>query len=150
MKYLEAKIEDLPDVINLLQDDVFGKTRESITKNDFSAYKKAFLDINKDPNSRLIVVKKNDKIVGTMQLTIISYLTFAGGKRLQIEAVRVHSSHRAKGLGQTMITWAVSFAKKESCHLVQLTSNKDRKEAISFYEKCGFKASHEGFKLYLK
>ena len=129
---------------------MFGKTRESITKNDFSAYKKAFLAIDKDPNNRLIVVKEKDKIVGTMQLTIIPYLSLAGGKRLQIEAVRIHSSYRAKGLGQKMITWAIDFAKKKSCHLVQLTSNKDRKEAISFYEKCGFKASHEGFKLYLK
>jgi GNAT superfamily N-acetyltransferase len=150
MKYLEAKIEDLSDIINLLQDDILGKTRESVAKDDFSSYKKAFLAIDKDPNNRLIVVKEKDKVVATMQLTIIPYLTFSGGRRLQIEAVRVHSSHRAKGLGQTMITWAVSFAKKESCHLVQLTSNKERKEAISFYEKCGFKASHEGFKLYLK
>lgn len=150
MKYLEAKTEDLSDIIALLQDDILAKTRESIAKYDFSAYKKAFLTIDKDPNNRLIVVKENDKIVATMQLTIIPYLTFAGGKRLQIEAVRVHSSYRKKGLGQKMISWAVSFAKKESCHLVQLTSNKERKEAISFYEKCGFKASHEGFKLYLK
>ena len=150
MQYLEAKIEDLTDIISLLQDDILGKTRESITKDDFSAYKKAFLAIKKDLNNRLIVVKENDKIVAAMQLTIIPYLTFTGGKRLQIEAVRVHSSHRAKGLGQKMIALAVSFAKKESCHLVQLTSNKKRKKAISFYEKCGFKASHEGFKLYLK
>ena len=73
MRYLEATIEDLPDVINLLQDDVFGKTRESIAKNDFSAYKKAFLAINKDPNNKLIVVKEKDKIVGTMQLGIERY-----------------------------------------------------------------------------
>ena len=54
MQYLEANIEDLPDIIALLQDDILGKTREAVAKDDFSAYKKVFLAINKDPNNRLI------------------------------------------------------------------------------------------------
>jgi hypothetical protein len=32
---------------------------------------------------------------------------------------------------------------------VQLTSNKQRKDAHRFYERLGFVASHEGFKLAL-
>jgi ribosomal protein S18 acetylase RimI-like enzyme len=30
--------------------------------------------------------------------------------------------------------------------MVQLTSDKQRLEAIGFYEKLGFRATHEGFK----
>ena len=32
---------------------------------------------------------------------------------------------------------------------VQLSSNKSRLDALHFYKKCGFEASHEGFKLFL-
>lgn len=33
--------------------------------------------------------------------------------------------------------------------IVQLTTDKSRQNAYKFYEQLGFKASHEGFKLYL-
>ena len=33
--------------------------------------------------------------------------------------------------------------------MVQLTTNKSRTEARTFYEKLGFEATHEGMKLYL-
>ena len=38
---------------------------------------------------------------------------------------------------------------EQGCHMVQLTTDKTRLDALEFYEKCGFVASHEGLKLYL-
>ena len=32
--------------------------------------------------------------------------------------------------------------------IIQLTTNKQRPDAVRFYEKLGFKTSHEGMKLY--
>jgi ribosomal protein S18 acetylase RimI-like enzyme len=43
----------------------------------------------------------------------------------------------------------VEQAKERGCGLVQLTSDKTRPDAIRFYEKLGFVASHEGLKLSL-
>ena len=40
-------------------------------------------------------------------------------------------------------------SKKKGAHMVQLTSNKKRKDARRFYESLGFESSHEGFKLHL-
>ena len=88
-------------------------------------------------------------MIGTFQLTTIPYLTFQGGKRAQIEAVRVKASARGRGLGREMLRWAIQRAKDKGCHLVQLTTNKQRDEAVRFYEPLGFKATHEGMKLYL-
>lgn len=34
--------------------------------------------------------------------------------------------------------------------IIQLTTNKERPDARKFYEKLGFKATHEGMKLYLE
>ena len=90
-----------------------------------------------------------DGIVGTMQLSYIPNLTFQGATRCQIEGVRIADRARGRGLGQTMIRWAIERAEKNGCGIVQLTSNKARERAIAFYEALGFEASHVGFKMYL-
>lgn len=76
-------------------------------------------------------------------------MTFRGGERAQIEAVRVDRSARDQGIGQAMLEWAIDQARQRGCHLVQLTTNKSRREARRFYERLGFEATHEGMKLSL-
>ena len=88
-------------------------------------------------------------IIGTLQLSFIQYLTYQGGIRAQIEAVRVHQDQRGKGVGQQLFEWAIHRAKERGAHVVQLTTDKRRPEALRFYEKLGFKATHEGMKLHL-
>ena len=50
-------------------------------------------------------------------------------------------------MGAKLIQWAIDRAKETDCSIVQLTSNKERPDAIRFYESLGFTASHEGFKM---
>ncbi|MEQ9166086.1 MAG: GNAT family N-acetyltransferase [Fulvivirga sp.] len=69
--------------------------------------------------------------------------------RAQIEGVRIHEELRGTGLGQLMINKAIELAKDKGAHMVQLTTDKKRPEAIKFYEKLGFISSHEGMKLHL-
>lgn len=93
---------------------------------------------------------ESGQIIGTLQLSFIQYLTYRGGIRAQIEAVRVHEDFRAQGIGQQMFEWAILRAKDKGAHVVQLTTDKKRPEALKFYEKLGFKTSHEGMKLHLR
>jgi GNAT superfamily N-acetyltransferase len=112
-------------------------------------YYKAFEAIDKDPNQELIVVENEAKdIIGCLQLSFIQYLTYRGGIRAQIEAVRIHENQRGKGLGKELFLWAIQRAKERGAHLLQLTTDKKRPEAIQFYEALGFVSSHEGMKLY--
>jgi len=46
-----------------------------------------------------------------------------------------------------MITWAIAEARRRGCRMVQLTSDKRRADAHRFYQRLGFAATHEGFKL---
>ena len=89
------------------------------------------------------------RLVGVLQLTFIPYLTYMGGWRALIEGVRVSSDARSLGIGRQLIEWAIDRARERNCHLVQLTTDKSRPDALRFYEKLGFKASHEGMKLHL-
>jgi len=98
----------------------------------------------------LIVFPLNfDKsIIGTLQLSFIQYLTYQGGIRAQVEAVRVREDKRGNGLGEKLFKWAIHRASEKGAHLLQLTTDKRRPEAINFYEKLGFSSSHEGMKLH--
>ena len=88
------------------------------------------------------------EIIGTLQLSFIQYLTYRGGIRAQIEAVRIRKDKRGLGIGKVMFEWAINRAKARKAHLLQLTTDKKRPKAIKFYEELGFKQSHEGMKMH--
>jgi GNAT superfamily N-acetyltransferase len=145
--FRDARREDLKSIVALLADDVLGSTRESTTATD--AYGKAFEAIDADPNNRLIVADIDGEVMGTLQLTYIPGLTYTGGERAQIEGVRVAGDLRGRGVGQAMICWAIEEARSHGCRVVQLTSDRQRPEAIRFYQKLGFRPSHMGLKYHL-
>lgn len=142
-----CRADDLEAVVALLAADILGSGREAAA--DIGAYREAFAEIDADPRNTVYVAVEEDRIVGCYQLTIIPNLTFAGGRRALIEGVRIAAGCRGSGLGQQMIRHAIERARAAGCRMVQLTSNKQRADALRFYERLGFQASHVGFKLYL-
>jgi ribosomal protein S18 acetylase RimI-like enzyme len=145
----KAQITDLKAIVALLADDKLGHSREQSSNDLSQQYIDAFNAINKDPNQYLIVLCIGTKIIGTCHCTLMPSPTFTGSTRMQIEAVRVHSDVRGQNIGQQMMELAMSWGKEHGAKIVQLTTNKERPEALRFYEKLGFKASHAGMKLYL-
>ncbi len=150
LAFRDARREDMPAIVELLADDALGRSREAFGLSLDPAYGLAFDAIDRDPNNRLIVADVDGEVVGCMQLTAIPHLTFKGGTRMQIEGVRVKETFRGRRVGAAMIEWAVGVARETGCHLVQLTSNKSREDALRFYEAQGFEPSHVGYKLYLR
>jgi ribosomal protein S18 acetylase RimI-like enzyme len=149
LSFREAKVEDLPAIVRLLADDPLGAKRERFATPLPASYVRAFDAIDADPNNELVVACRGTEVVGALQLTFIPYLTYQGGWRALIEAVRIDSKHRSQGLGRTMFQWAIARSRERGCHLVQLTTDKSRADAKRFYESLGFAASHEGMKLFL-
>ncbi|CAD6002869.1 GNAT family N-acetyltransferase [Agreia sp. COWG] len=143
-----ATIGDLSTIIDLLADDPISAARgDSADASDREAYEVAFAAIDRDPAQRLLVaVEADGSVVATMQLTVIPGLARRGASRLQIEAVRVSSSQRNRGIGAAMMRWALEDARASGVPLVQLTSDAARVDAHRFYERLGFEASHVGFK----
>lgn len=138
----------MPRIVALLADDALGATRES--PGDPERYETAFDAVAADPAQLLVVATTADgEVVGTLQLTFIPGLARRGALRAQIEAVRVASSARGAGLGETLLRWAVEESRRRGAALVQLTSDAARPDAHRFYERLGFTATHVGFKLAL-
>lgn len=146
-----AELEDLPAIVGLLTNDPLGSSRETGTEGaDLQPYRDAFRAVDDDPAQLLVVVTSVHDVVGTMQLSFIPGLARGGALRAQIEAVRVGEPYRSQGLGGAMFEWAIAEAQRRGCALVQLTTDKARTDAHRFYERLGFIASHEGFKLELR
>jgi GNAT superfamily N-acetyltransferase len=149
LTYRLALEKDLPAIVEMLADDHLGSTREIYSDPLPESYIKAFENIQQDKNQELTVAEINGEIVGTFQLSYIYGLSLQGALRMQVEAVRVSSKYRGKGLGTKFFEYIIKRAKEKGCKMIQLSSNKQRPDAIRFYEKLGFKASHEGMKLSL-
>ncbi|KKL49478.1 hypothetical protein LCGC14_2315100 [marine sediment metagenome] len=146
-----ARKTDVFAIVAMIANDNLGSLRENFQNPLPPAYYDAFENISHDQNQELMVMETEDgMIIGTLQLSFIQYLTYQGGIRAQIEAVRVHEQYRGKGIGQKLLEWAIQRAKEKRAHVVQLTTDKKRGNAFKFYEKLGFAASHEGMKLHLR
>lgn len=149
MNFRKAAKNDISKIIEMIADDELGKTRENFQNPLSKEYLEAFKNITEDKNQELIVVENEElEIIGTLQLSFIQYLTYQGGIRAQIEAVRIRKDKRRQGIGRKMFEWAIKRAKERKAHVLQLTSDKQRSKAIKFYEDLGFKATHEGMKLH--
>lgn len=149
MRIRDATPDDLPAIVELLADDDLGRQREDPGTPLDPGYLAAFGAITADPNHRLVVAEEGGELVGTLQLTFLPHLTFRGGWRAQVEAVRTAGHRRGQGLGGQLLRWAIAAAEERGCHLIQLTTNASRGDAHRFYAELGFEASHQGMKRYL-
>ncbi|PQJ16130.1 GNAT family N-acetyltransferase [Aureicoccus marinus] len=148
-RYEQALESDVQAIVDLLAADPLGSQREGLAPDLHQKYQSAFQRIDQDSNQELWTVKSEEgEVIGCFQLSFLQYLTYQGGLRAQIEGVRLKESVRGQGLGQEMFEWAIARSKEKGAHLLQLTTDKKRPEALKFYQKLGFVASHEGMKLH--
>ena len=141
--FREATVDDLPDVLALMTDDVLGAGREGA---DFAQYRAAFDRMQGEPHNHLIVAEAQGRIVATYQLSFISGLSLQAARRAQIETVRVARDLRGQRIGEAMIADAETRARVAGCALMQLTMNKGRTDTARFYQRLGFTPSHIGYK----
>jgi GNAT superfamily N-acetyltransferase len=142
-----ATADDVAAIVELIAADQIGATRDG---GDLGPYERAFAAIDADPAQLLVVITDAaGAVVGTLQVTYIPGLARRGALRAHIEAVRVREDLRGHGVGQALFAWAIDEARRRDCALVQLTCDKRRRDAHRFYDRLGFTASHEGFKLRL-
>ncbi|MCC5971081.1 MAG: GNAT family N-acetyltransferase [Pararhodobacter sp.] len=141
----EARRGDVASVVALLRDDMLGAAREG---EELASYLAAFDQMAQERGNQLIVAEDgaDGPVVATYQITFISGLSLQATRRAQIESVRVAPAQRGAGLGAALMADAEARARAAGCGLLQLTTNRARDRAQSFYERLGFTASHIGYK----
>lgn len=140
-----ATAEDVPAIVALLTDDEVGSTRE--VPEDLATYQRSFAAVDADASELLAVAERDGQVVGTLQVSFLPGLSRHGALRAQVEGVRVAKDARGSGIGEVMVRWAIEQARSRGCVLVQLTSDKARTDAHRFYDRLGFTATHQGYKL---
>ncbi len=139
---------DLPAIVRMLADDPFGAGRERDEDPLPPAYAAGFAAMSAQ-GGRIVVAELDGAVVGCLQLTVIHGVAQLGLTRAQVEAVRVASTHRGRGIGAALMRHTIALAMEEGCALMQLTTNAARADARRFYERLGFASSHVGMKLSL-
>ena len=98
------------------------------------------------PGNVYLVAEDGGVLHACLQFTLIHGLSRRGASRAQIEGVRVSADQRGKGIGEALFNAAFARARDLGCTLVQLTTDRQRGDALRFYERLGFTASHWGMK----
>ena len=142
-----AQRADLLDIIRIMAHDKLGQQRERFSEPLSEAYISAFKVIQADDHQELMVAEQAGQVIGALQLSFLQYLSYQGGLRAQVENVHVRDDLRGQGIGTAMLRWAIARAQERGAHLLQLTTDKQRSDALRFYQQLGFVASHEGMKL---
>ena len=140
---------DLPRIVELLSQLSLGDDRDPPAEPLPESYRAALRQIEADPRQQLLVVEVRGRPVATGTLGIIPNLSYRGKPWAFVEGLVVDSSARGKGYGEALLRYAIEEARRAGCYKISLTSNKRRTEAHRFYEKMGFVATHEGFRLLL-
>ena len=141
---------DLLSIVRMLADDELGSQRERYMDPLPESYYVGFEQINNDPNHELIVADLNGQVIGTLHLMFLPSISFQGRLCAQVESVRVDKNYQNQGIGSEMMKWTIERARGCGAHVVQLTTHQSRANAVRFYERLGFKATHLGMKLSLK
>lgn len=147
MEIRNATVDELPQIVALLADDLIGREREAGNADSLAPYLDAWHEMQSDKANWILVAVEGEEVLGVLQLTLIAGLARTGAKRAQIEGVRVKSTARGQSIGHKLMNDALDKAKSNGCSLVQLTTDKRRPEAKRFYESFGFVATHEGMKI---
>ena len=144
-----ATRKDIRAIVAIHNEDEFRRSAPEDLDHLPDDYARALEEIDRDANNQFWVAEVDEKIVGGFQLTFIRHLMARGALIAQVESVHVATSARSRGIGEAMMRFAISEAKKRGCLRVQLTSQSRRTRAHAFYERLGFVKSHVGMKLYL-
>jgi ribosomal protein S18 acetylase RimI-like enzyme len=145
IKIRPARGSDVAAIVAMLADDALGRGRERTEDPLPPSYLQAFEKVERDPNIQLVVAEgEGGKVIGCLQLCILSGLSSQGASRALIEDVRVASHCRSQGIGEQLVQWAVAEARSKGCKLVELLTHNTRIDAQRFYKRLGFQASHVG------
>lgn len=143
----EATEADLPRLIELLAQLGPEEDREDLRSPLAEAYRAAFAEIDRNPHHRLLVVEDAGRIAGTAVVLIIANLSHRGRPWAVVENVVVDEAERGKRYGELLMQRTLAIAKQAGCYKLTLTSNKGRADAHRFYQRLGFIATHEGFRI---
>jgi GNAT superfamily N-acetyltransferase len=87
-------------------------------------------------DQRFVVAEDERRIVGWLHALVIEYVE--ANPFVIVGGLVVDKSSRRRGIGQTLMEYAETWAKEQRCSIVRLWSSAGRTGAHQFYERQGY------------
>ncbi len=140
---------DIPRILELYEELVTSTApAETSRTTSLDDYRRIYEQASIMPGHELIVAEEEGEVIGTMVLLIVPNLSHHGLPWAVVENVVTDRRFQRRGIGRSMMEYAIDQAHEAGCYKLQLASSKTRDEAHRFYESLGFEASAHGFRLY--
>ncbi|MDQ6598193.1 GNAT family N-acetyltransferase [Bacillus salipaludis] len=108
---------------------------------------KQFNKLHKKDSHIFISAIENTKLIGSVMGVICEELYGDCKPFLVLENMIVDKNYRDKGIGKALITELEKIAAKRGCSQVILVTERNRVDAVKFYESAGYSSqTHLGFK----
>lgn len=135
-KALLSDFDAIYELINELEERTFGKpTQAAIYQENLS-----------NKNNIYLVAVFDFKVVGFASCHVQKFLHH-NGKVGEIVEMVVASAYRNLKIGEQLVAQQIKLAKESGVQLLEVTSNNRRIDAHRFYQKVGFKQTHQKFTL---
>ncbi|BAL81347.1 ribosomal protein S18-alanine N-acetyltransferase [Caldisericum exile] len=121
IEIVKAKINDVKKIIEI----------EELSYNDPWPREIFMVDYLFNASSDYFVAKLHGKVIGFIGV-------WYEGKKLHIINVAVHPNERGKGIGTSLLLFAISLAKELGYEVVYLEARKSNISAQKLYKKLGF------------
>jgi ribosomal protein S18 acetylase RimI-like enzyme len=102
--------------------------------NDISEYEK----YNPDANYKIVVVKDDDKVVGSITFYKLDLFTFSFQPVLEIFNVAVLKDYRGQKIAKKLFEYIIDYANKNGYKSINLTCLDTAIPAHKLYESVGF------------
>lgn len=106
-----------------------------------AAFRSIFAQNLQNPTIHYFVAEKAGTIVGFISCHVQLLLHHTGCVG-EIQELFVQSDMRNQGIGQLLVTEVKALAVRENLVSLEVTTNRKRTDAISFYERALFKQTH--------
>lgn len=134
------------DEINVLRkqvNDLHSKEKPEFFKEGFSKELQDFLfDIWNNEKCKIVVAIDSGRIIGYSIFSIAhkkETLFMRGRDYLDIDEICVDKDHRRQGVASSIMKYIENYAKEIGIKRIELNMWEFNEEALSFYEKSGFK-----------
>ena len=102
-----------------------------------------FNEIISSKHLELIVAEDGGVLLGSCYINVIPNITRGGRPYAVIENVVTDSAHRNRGIGKSLLDYAIKLAWGKNCYKVMLMSGRTDDSVHAFYKKCGFNADEK-------
>lgn len=137
----EATEADLPSILTLYAQPEMDDEKILTVSNAIKIFKK----MRMYPNYKIFIAKLDNETVGSFALLVMDNLIYNGKPTGIIEDVAVSPKSHGKGIGKTMMNFAMEQCIKADCYKLILSSSLKRVIAHNLYKSFGFEQTGISF-----